>query len=150
MLLCHLLNWNLDDVIPIACEFSCIIGRKAYKKSFAMGIKQISPPLGHIVENFVATELLKLLSFSNIRSNLLHFRTSDDKEVNFVLERPDGSLAGIEVKASYSVDTSNFRGLKALQEVTKKDFVCGVVLYTGKDIVPFGDKLFAVPLATLW
>ena len=127
LLLCHLLSWNLDD------------------------IKANKPDLyGHIVENFVATELLKLISFSNIRLNLLHFRTSDDKEVDFVLECQDGSLTGIEVKSSSSVDTSDFKGLKTLQEEAKKDFVCGVVLYTGKDIVPFGDRLFAVPLAALW
>lgn len=105
---------------------------------------------GHALENFVATELTKLLSFSNIRAKMLHFRTSDDKEVDFVLERPDGTLAGIEVKTADRVDSGDFKGMRVLQQVAKDDFVCGVVLYNGREIVPFGDKLFAVPIATLW
>lgn len=127
LLLCHLLDWDLEN------------------------IKVRKPDLyGHIIENFVATELLKLLSFSNLRAELLHFRTSDGKEVDFVLERPDGSIAGIEVKSSDHVDQTDFKGLSILQELAKKDFVCGIVLYDGKDCVPFGEKLFAVPLACLW
>jgi uncharacterized protein len=85
-----------------------------------------------------------------VRANLLHFRTSDDKEVDFVLERPDGTLAGIGVKTADRVDSSDFKGLRVLQEVAKNDFVCGIVLYGGNDIVPFGDKLFAVPISCLW
>lgn len=105
---------------------------------------------GHVVENFVATELLELLSFSELRAKLLHFRTSDSKEVDFTLERPDGTLAGIEVKTSTRVDTCAFKGLRELQEVTGNDLQCGIVLYAGKDIVPFGEKLIAVPLSALW
>jgi len=127
LLLCHLLDWNLDD-----------LSRNKHDL------------YGHVVENFVATELLKLLSFSELRANLLHFRTSDGKEVDFILERPDGTLAGIEVKTSTRVDTGAFKGLRELQEATGNDLQCGIVLYAGKDIVPFGEKLFAVPLSALW
>jgi hypothetical protein len=127
LLLCHLLDWHLAD------------------------LKQRKPNLyGHVIENFVATELVKLLSFSDVRANLLHFRTSDNKEVDFVIERPDGTLAAIEVKTADHVTGNDFKGMQVLQEITQEDFVCGVVLYSGKEVVPFGDKLFAVPLAALW
>jgi predicted AAA+ superfamily ATPase len=127
LMLCHLLDWNLDD------------------------LQKRKPDLyGHVVENFVATELLKLLSFSNIRANLMHFRTCDNKEVDFVLEKSDGTLVGIEVKTSDRVNSSDFNGLRVLQEVAKEDFICGIVLYAGKEVVQFGDKIFAVPLANLW
>lgn len=127
LLLCHLLDWNLDD------------------------LQKRKPDLyGHVVENFVATELLKLLSFSDIRANLMHFRTSDNKEVDFVLEKSNGSLAGIEVKTSDRVNSSDFNGMRVLSDAVGDDFICGVVLYSGKDIVQFGAKLFAVPLSSLW
>lgn len=127
LLLCHLLDWHLDDL---------------YMRK---------PDLyGHVLENFVATELLKLLSFSDIRANLMHFRTSSNKEVDFVLERPDGTLAAIEVKKSDYVSASDFNSMKVLKETTKADFICGIVLYSGKDVVPFDDKLYAVPIAALW
>lgn len=105
---------------------------------------------GHAVENFVASELRKLLSFSDMRADLFHFRTADGKEVDFVLERPDGSVAGIEVKASKRVVSSDFKGMEALRALTKDDFVCGVVLYPGEDVVPFGEKFLAVPFSALW
>jgi len=74
----------------------------------------------------------------------LHFRTSDNKEVDFVLERPDGRLAGIEVKSSDRVRSADFKGLKVLQEVAGDDFISGIVLYTGKDVVPFGEKFLSM------
>ena len=105
---------------------------------------------GHAVENFVASELRKLLSFSDMRADLFHFRTADGKEVDFVLERPDGSIAGIEVKASKRVVSADFKGMEVLRALTKDDFVCGVVLYPGEDVVPFGEKFLAVPFSALW
>jgi len=127
LLLCHLLDWNLDD------------------------LRERKPDLyGHVVENFVATELMKLLSFSDLRAHLLHFRTSDNKEVDFVLERPDGRLAAIEVKSSDSVSSRDFKGMKALQDIAGDDFTGGIVLYAGKGVVPFGEKLLAVPINALW
>jgi hypothetical protein len=127
LLLCHLLEWNLDD------------------------LSKNKPDLyGHVVENFVATELVKLRSFSDIRAKLLHFRTSDGKEVDFVLERPNGTLAGIEVKSASRVDSGDFKGLKILQQATGDDFACGIVLYAGEAVVPFGENLLAVPLSALW
>ena len=105
---------------------------------------------GHAVENFVASELRKLLSFSDTRADLFHFRTADGKEVDFVLERPDGSVAGVEVKASKRVVSADFKGMEALRNLTKDDFVCGVVLYSGEEVVPFGERFLAVPFSALW
>ncbi|MEX2336897.1 MAG: DUF4143 domain-containing protein [Fulvivirga sp.] len=87
------------------------------------GLKKNKPHLfGHILENYVATELTKQLSFSNTKARLLHFRTSDGKEVDFVLEKPDGSIFAIEVKASESVSIHDFNGIKVLAALTKMDF----------------------------
>jgi len=105
---------------------------------------------GHIVENFVATELLKQLSFADMRAELYHFRTSDGKEVDFVVEQPNGLLAGIEVKARDAVSARDFNGLRVLQQQTGQDFLCGIILYQGKKSIPFGDRLWAVPLTALW
>ena len=105
---------------------------------------------GPIFENFVASELLKQISHSGDTTSLLHFRTSDGKEVDFLLEQPDGTLAGIEVKARDHVEADDFRGLKDLQAQVGKDFVCGIVIYRGRSTVPFGDKLWAVPASALW
>jgi len=127
LLLCHLLRYELDD------------------------LERNRPELfGHALENFVATDLLKLIAASDQKLELFHFRTSDNKEVDFVLEQASGQLAGVEVKNSDRVDASDFKGLGALQSATGNDFICGVVLYRGKDVVPFGKNLWAAPISNLW
>lgn len=104
----------------------------------------------HLFENFVASELLKQRASSGDVAELCHFRTSDGKEVDFVLEHPDGRLAAIEVKGRDSVSASDFKGLKALHGQTEDDFVCGVVLYRGRKVVPFADNLWAMPVDAMW
>lgn len=72
------------------------------------------------------------------------------REVDIVLERDDGMIVGIEVKASATVKAGDFRGLRALAENCGDRFAFGVVLYDNTDVVPFGDRLAAAPLASLW
>jgi len=108
-----------------------------------------TPNKGAILENFVASEILKHLQCLN-HYQLYHFRTSDGKEVDFVIEHANGQLIGIEVKFSKTVSPSDFKGLYTLQEIAGKDFIRGVVLYQGTDILPFGNNCYAVPLQCLW
>ena len=105
---------------------------------------------GRLFENFVVSELLKQLTSSECSAQIYHFRTSDNKEVDIVLEQPNGKLAGIEIKSRDQVTSSNFKGLRELYKQTGNDFVCGIVLYRGNKIVPFGDNLWAVPVDLLW
>ena len=105
---------------------------------------------GHIFENFVATELLKQRVTSAVNAELFHFRSSDGIEVDFVLEQPDGKLAGIEVKARDAVSVSDFKGLNVLRDQVGEDFVSGVVLYRGHQVIPFAENLWAVPVQRLW
>ena len=105
---------------------------------------------GHVVENFVATELRKLISFGDVRVQLYHFRTSSGGEVDFVLERPDGTLAAIEVKSADHVTAAIFDGVCTLADAAGDQFGSGVVLHTGRAVVLFGEFLFALPLSVLW
>lgn len=106
--------------------------------------------LGKMLESFVVGELRKQLSWADPRTALYHFRTAAGSEVDVILEKPDGSVAGVEVKASATVDASDFAALKELRDQLNKKFIAGVVLYTGEKLIPFGDKLWLVPLQTLW
>lgn len=105
---------------------------------------------GHLVETWVAGELLKHLAFSDRGLRLWHYRTQTDIEVDFVLEDRLGKLTGIEVKASVSIDGSDFRGLRHLMETEAATFSRGIVLYGGRELVAFSDRLFAIPLSLWW
>ena len=105
---------------------------------------------GHLFENFVASELLKQATISKLRAQLYHFRTSDNKKIDFVLETPNGKLVGVETKSRDVVTAADFKGLQVLQHQVKDDFICGIVLYCGRHVIPFGDRLWAVPVSEMW
>ena len=113
-------------------------------------IKADRATFGALLESFVFSEVLKLMTASDLRLTPYHFRDRDMREVDIVLERDDGMIVGIEVKASATVKTGDFAGLRALSEACGDRFAFGVVLYDSTDVVPFGDRLAAAPLSCLW
>ncbi|MBI4700192.1 MAG: ATP-binding protein [Deltaproteobacteria bacterium] len=106
--------------------------------------------VGPLVETFVASELAKQLGWSRTRAEILHFRTHAGREVDIVLEADDGRLAGIEVKAAATVGAADFKGLGALREAAGKRFHRGVVLYAGREALPFAADLWALPVNAIW
>jgi predicted AAA+ superfamily ATPase len=105
---------------------------------------------GRLLETFVFSELLKQVSWTENRCSLYHYRDKDQDEVDIVVEDGSGALIGIEVKASATVNTSDFKGLRKMLAACGDDFKLGLVLYDGETIVPFGRRLFAAPLSCLW
>ena len=102
------------------------------------------------MEGFVFTELLKLASWSDDDIRLYHYRDRDNVEVDIVLEDGAGGVVGIEVKPGATVTPDDFSGLKKLSAATGDDFRLGVVLYSGEEALPLGDRLWAAPISTLW
>lgn len=95
-------------------------------------------------------ELARQLTWSHRRVELFHYRTKDGTEVDAVLEDRQGRVVGIEVKASSTVRSEDFRGLRHLADRLGDDFLAGLVLYTGTQTLPFGPRLRAVPASALW
>lgn len=67
-----------------------------------------------LLETFVATEVIRLLTWSSVSAKLFHWRDSNTNEVDLVLERRDGSLIGIEVKAARVAKADHLAGLREL------------------------------------
>jgi uncharacterized protein len=105
---------------------------------------------GAVLEGFVAGELRKQIAWSATRPELFHYRTHTQQEVDFVLEDARGRLVGIEVKRTASPNAGDFKGLKHLREQTGRRFLRGVLLYTGRESVPFGPDICALPVSALW
>lgn len=103
---------------------------------------------GHVFENFVATELLKSAKLNNLE--LSHYRTQSGKEADFVLENAQGDVVGIEVKSTKDIDKKAYSGLLELKELCGDKFKKGIILYTGNDIVPLSEKIWAVPVCYFW
>lgn len=109
------------------------------------------PPLvGPLLENFVATELLKQLTWSRAAIEIFHFRTYAGREVDLVLERDDGRVVGVEVKASATLSRRDAQGLEELRDVAGARFHRGVILYTGREVLPLTPEVWAMPIDALW
>lgn len=106
--------------------------------------------LGRMLETFVVGELRKQLSWAASHMALYHYRTATGSEVDVILERADGSVVGVEIKAGATVAASDFAALQTLRDQLGTRFHTGVVLYLGDHVVPYGDHLWLVPVSALW
>ncbi len=102
---------------------------------------------GQLFESFIFQELMKQISWSKTQPKLYYFRTTSGKEVDFILQTNDGQIIGLEVKMKETIQNKDFDGLRELMNLTKKQFKAGYVITTGQEMVPFGQKLFTLPLS---
>jgi uncharacterized protein len=105
---------------------------------------------GQIVENFVLGELGRQRTWSELSVQMFHYRDRDQREVDIVRESNDGRVVGIEVKSSTTASAEHFRHPEHLRRLAGRNFHHGYVLYTGQRILPFGDRLTALPISSLW
>lgn len=106
--------------------------------------------LGRLIESFVGMELTKQIGFAGGGYQLLHYRDHAGPEVDWVLEAADGSVVGIEVKATEAPGADDFAGLRSLQSAAGDRFKRGIVLHLGRDSAPFGDRMVALPIEAIW
>jgi predicted AAA+ superfamily ATPase len=106
--------------------------------------------MGHLLESFIVQQVISQIGWTDEDLQCQHYRDKDQLEVDLVITRGKDTW-GIEVKASNSVSSRDFGGLKRLAEICGKHFKGGVVLYNGEDTLRLGnDKFLAVPISHLW
>jgi predicted AAA+ superfamily ATPase len=106
---------------------------------------------GKLMETFVFQELAAQIDLDDDYA-LYQYRDREKREIDFIIERSDGALVGIDVKAGRSVFKSDFAPqlwFKNNIAKNKKPY-SGLVLYSGENTLSFGDGMFAVPIAALW
>jgi predicted AAA+ superfamily ATPase len=103
-----------------------------------------------LVETFAFTELTKLRSTTPEPFKIYYFRDRHGREIGFVLERHDGRIAGIEVKATASPTAKDAAHLRWLRDSLGERFASGVVLHLGEQSVSLGGGIQLLPLSALW
>ena len=112
----------------------------------------LSPHYGALLETLVFMECAKHAEWADEEVGLYHFRDKQKREVDVVLERPDGRIVGVEVKASATVRRQDFNGLAALAELAGAAFKHGILFYTGSEVLPFHRgpvRMYALPFQIL-
>jgi len=105
---------------------------------------------GKLTETFVFQELAAHIDIDN-KYRLFQYRDRLNREIDFLVEREDGALLGIEVKAGHSVSKDDFKVQKWFKEnilKSKKQYT-GIILYSGDRTIPFEENMLAVPTAAL-
>ena len=112
------------------------------------------PMLGPLVETFTANEITRLCSAADLTVMPFHYRDKHGREVNLVLERSDGAVVAVEIKATSSPQRKDLRHLAsfrdALDAVEPGAFRAGVLLHLGSHHLPHGDRLRSMPIDSLW
>lgn len=103
---------------------------------------------GHIIETFVYNELVKANTYANNKVGLFYYRTSDKKEIDFILEYGDKIIA-IEIKSSKTVSKYDFKQIYHLQRELANQFDKGIVFYNGEHILSLDSNMYAIPLEFL-
>lgn len=106
--------------------------------------------LGGMLETFVVNELRAQASWSVTQPKLFHYREYEGLEIDAVLERRNGDVSAIEIKATSSPGENDLRAMRKFKEVAGAQFRRGVLLYGGSKQLTFGEDLVALPISALW
>lgn len=105
---------------------------------------------GMYLETFIINEIIKQRSWESKPLSIYYYRDKAKREIDLILERYDGSLVAIEIKSSATVTGADFSTMRYFKERTGDKFKCGVVVYAGRETLPFGDRLYALPIKGVW
>ena len=120
------------------------------ESSFKLGSPSASQ-FGGLLESFVFNEILRMLPFQSSDYHLYHWRSSDKREIDILMDGGE-VLVGVEVKASSTVNLNDFKHLKwfAMTGPGKSRLFKGIVFYLGDKKLSFGDNCYALPVSSLW
>lgn len=112
------------------------------------------PMTGSLFETFAVNEIVRLCAAGETPVTLHHYRDNAGHEVDLVVERSDGAVVAIEIKATSSPRAEDLRHLARFRDrldaVEPGAFRAGVLLHAGANTLPQGDRLLSAPLDTLW
>ena len=95
-------------------------------------------------------ELRRQLTWAATDATMFHWQDRYGAEADIVLEAADGRVAAIEVKTGQTAKPEWFRWLGHMRDALGDKFMTGIALYTGNEVLPFGGRLLAIPLTSLW
>lgn len=104
--------------------------------------------IGNLIETWVFNQIAPVLQAAD-EWHIFHLRVYQRQEIDFVLENEQGELILLEVKASESVTTDDFRHINWFKERAGNKVLVAAVLYTGQTVRDFGDNKWALPMILL-
>lgn len=99
----------------------------------------------------IAAQLRPELELLRSRVRLHHLRTDGGRqEVDLMLDLGAGRIVAVQVKAGTAPSRRDARHLVWLRDELGDGFVRGLVLHTGPQPFELDERIWAVPIASLW
>ena len=115
------------------------------------GVMRDGGLLGRLLDTFVAAQLRPEIATSARRPRLYHIRDKNGRhEIDLLAELAGDRVVAIEVKATSAPGRDDAAHLEWLRDRLDDRFVAGAVLHTGPSTFTLGDRIAAVPIASLW
>lgn len=116
---------------------------------YLAGIQNLvdEPLKGAMFETYVAQQLLSIIGARCPDAELFFWNVQGRNEVDFVIES-QGRCIAIEVKAASRWTEKDLSGLRAFLSSTHNCLIA-ILAYNGRDAVPVGEKIWAIPVSTL-
>ncbi len=106
--------------------------------------------LAPLLEGLAIAELLRQRGTSAVDYRLGHLRERNGLEVDVVVELPDETVYGIEVRTAASFRPHQFRALEALAVRAGSRFRGGIVLNTAAVGFKYRPGMWGLPVSALW
>jgi len=107
--------------------------------------------LGRLLDSFVAAQLRPELAVAQGRPTLSHLRDANGRhEVDLIVERADGGVTGIEIKATAAPTADDAAHLRWLRARLGERADTLVLLHTGPRAFRLPDDVLALPIASIW
>ncbi|MCY3851951.1 MAG: ATP-binding protein [Acidimicrobiaceae bacterium] len=108
------------------------------------------PSRGPLYETYAVNELRRQAAALDEPLRLHHFRDSRGREIDLLIERLDGRLIAVEVKAGATVRPSDAKWMAWLRDAAGDRFEVGIVLHAGRRPLRISDRIVALPMSFLW
>ncbi|KAA1421440.1 DUF4143 domain-containing protein [Nocardioides humilatus] len=106
--------------------------------------------LAPYLEGIVAAELLRQQPTSEVEFRLTHLRERNGLEVDLLVELPDETVYGVEVRTAAGFRPHQFRNLEALAVRAGSRFRGGIVLNTAPVGFKYRPGMWGLPISALW
>ncbi|KAA1427450.1 DUF4143 domain-containing protein [Nocardioides antri] len=106
--------------------------------------------LAPLLEGVVITELLRQRSTSAVEYQVGHLRERNGLEVDLLVELPDDTVYGIEIRTAAGFRPHQFRALEALAVRAGSRFRGGIVLNTASVGFKYRPGMWGLPISALW
>jgi uncharacterized protein len=107
--------------------------------------------LGRTIDTFVLAQIRPEVALTSARSRLHHLRTRDARhEIDLIAELAGADVVAVEITSSAAPTRSDARHMEWLREQLGERFLAGAVLHTGPRPFGLAERIFALPICTLW